>query len=168
MKKRYSFLWKKFSFPWWYICSGIYAQILIFCEICFSFSFFHFYFFYLSTIGWWKHRNPSRFSISSFHLIFTFWGPLSLKRCFLKIGLYVCMFFFTYAWLSGEFSVFYISKINKDRNTKFYAQYRLSVWIIFPGFGKNRKPDVGYGGLEMKLEVSILKTVQTIFFKLDI
>ena len=29
--------------------------------------------------------------------------------------------------------------MNKDRNTKFYAQYQTSAWIIFPGFDENRK-----------------------------
>ena len=45
----------------------------------------------------------------------------------------VCM------WLQGEYLALYISKISKDRNTKFYAQYQTSAQIIFPGFDENRK-----------------------------
>ena len=66
----------------------------------------------------------------------------------------ICVWYFC-VWLCGEYSVLYISKTNKDRNTmkdnkdsintnkdrKFYAQYQISVLVIFSGFHK-----MGSGG----------------------
>ena len=60
---------------------------------------------------------------------------------FLKIGTaYVCVYKGC-MWLIGEYLVLYISKINKDRNTKFYTQ--ISVLIIFPGSSVNQKTGSG-------------------------
>ena len=47
--------------------------------------------------------------------------------------------------LQGQYLVLYISKINKDNNTKFYTQYQTNAQIIFPGFEKNRKTGSGVG-----------------------
>ena len=44
----------------------------------------------------------------------------------------VCYYF-------GKYLALYISKTNKDRNTRFNTQYQINVRIIFPGFGENRK-----------------------------
>ena len=62
----------------------------------------------------------------------------------LQIGLCVCMCM----WLQAEYLAFHIFKTNKDRNTKFYAQYQTSAKIIFPGFEENRKTGNGVGQTE--------------------
>ena len=35
---------------------------------------------------------------------------------------------------------------NKNRNNKFYKQYQIRVWIIFPGLAKVENPEVGHKG----------------------
>ena len=58
-----------------------------------------FYFHYLTTIRQWKYCFPSKFSMSYFHLIYMFWGPLSPKKWFLEIDLCVCIC----VWLWGKY-----------------------------------------------------------------
>ena len=53
----------------------------------------------------------------------------------------MCLYVGGWAWLCEEYSVLYISKIDKYRNTKFYAQ--ISELIIFPDLGEN--PENGSG-----------------------
>ena len=52
--------------------------------------------------------------------------------------------------LIGEYLALYISKTNKDRNTKFYTEYLTNAQIIFPSFEENRKTrsKVGLTGSE--------------------
>ena len=42
---------------------------------------------------------------------------------------------------SQHFLRVYISKSNKEKNTKFYTQYQINA--VVPGFGKNKKSEIG-------------------------
>ena len=59
------------------------------------------------------------------------------KKWFLKIGICVCM--------CGEYSALYISKANKDRDTKFYTRYQTFTRHrkYFLVLKKLEKPEVG-------------------------
>ena len=46
---------------------------------------------------------------------------------------------FVCVWLYGEYSALYISKTNKNRNTKFNTQYQINVLIVFLDFAENQK-----------------------------
>ena len=93
----------------------------------------HFYFHYPTTARWWKYCFRSKFSVSNFQLIYMFWGPLSKKKevfgswsvC-LYVWVWVCVRVCVCKWVEGEYLALYISKINKDRNTRFYPQYETS------------------------------------------
>ena len=68
-------------------------------------------------------------------------GGLRSQKSFLEIGLWVCM----YVWLQDEYLELYISKIIKDKNTKFNTECQISVKIILLSFEENRKTGSGVG-----------------------
>ena len=66
-----------------------------------------------------------------------------------------------------EYSAFCISKTNKDRNTKFYAEYWINVCKIFLGFGENRKTISGVGRTRRETRSKNLENDFNDFLQLD-
>ena len=66
--------------------------------------------------------------------------------------------------LRGKYLALYISKTNKDTNTKCYAKYQINAQIIFPILRENPKTGsyVGWTGYEIKSEN--FKVTLTIFY----
>ena len=65
----------------------------------------------------------------------------------------------------GEYSVLYIYKTKKDRSIKFYAQYRINILIIFPGFGENRKTGSRVRQTGNEIGSEHLKSISTDFLQ---
>ena len=92
-----------------------------------------FYLFFITSIAWLPINNGSIVFVQNFLCRVITWfickpsvSPESKQCNFWKLvctQIYVCVC----VWLYGEYLALYFSKINKYRNSKFYAQYQTST-----------------------------------------
>ena len=85
----------------------------------------------------------TKFSMSSSHLIYMFWGPLNPKKWFLEICLFVCVIY-TFEYIPFQ----HIPAKSPDNSLMGYCAYRVlksafskSKSTLIAGFGKIKEEE---------------------------